>query len=159
MFASASDDSTGTLLGIFSGALVLDAHYAQSLADMERMDKLAANRGSPLSYVCVVDSEVPRPPAVWRKRFSDANYGVRAQRFYFVMVTNSMLIRGVYTAVNWLTGKRDGQQYGVVSSVEEAQRWLTAHGADVADLAALERQARRGLGREVGVSRSGRPGL
>jgi hypothetical protein len=146
MFASASDDSTGTLLGVFSGAVVSDAHYARSLADMERMDKLAAGRGIPFTYVCVVDSQVPRPPASWRKRFSDANFGVKSERFYFVMVTNSMLIRGVYTAVNWLTGKRDGQQYGVVGSVEEAQTWLVAHGGAAADLVALERQARRGLG-------------
>lgn len=147
MFASASDDSTGTLLGVFSGAVVSDAHYEQSLTDMERIDRVAAQSGIALTYVCVVDSQVPRPPAVWRKRFSDANYGVKADRFYFVMVTNSMLIRGVYTAVNWVTPKRDGQHYGVVGSIEEAQRWLAAHGAQAADLAPLERHVRRELGR------------
>jgi|GEM_PF-998209 len=157
MFASASDDSTGTLLGVFSGAVVSDAHYEQSLTDMERIDKLAAASGIALTYVCVVDSQVPRPPAVWRKRFSDANYGVKANRFYFVMVTNSMLIRGVYTAVNWVTQKRDGQHYGVVGSIDEAQRWLAAHGARAADLGPLERQVRRELGRIPGVARSGYP--
>lgn len=155
MFASASDDSTGTLLGVFSGAVVSDAQYAQSLTDMERIDKLAATSGMAMTYVCVVDSQVPRPPAVWRKRFSDANYGVKANRFFFVMVTNSMLIRGVYTAVNWVTPKRDGQHYGVVSSIEEAQRWLEAHGARAGDLGALERQVRRELGRTAGPARSG----
>lgn len=155
MYASASDDSTGTLLGVFSGAVVSDAQYAQSLINMERIDKVAAKSGIPLTYVCVVDSQVPRPPAVWRKRFSDANYGVKANRFYFVMVTNSMLIRGVYTAVNWVTPKRDGQHYGVVGSIEEAQRWLEAYGAGAADLGPLERQVRRELGRIAGPEHSG----
>ena len=152
MFASASDDNTGTVLGVFSGAVVSDAHYEKSLTDMLRMDKHAAGSGMALTYVCVVDSQVPRPPAVWRKRFSDANFGVKAERFYFVMVTNSMMIRGVYTAVNWVTPKRNGQHYGVVGSIDDAQRWLEAQGAQAGDLAPLERQARRELGRTAAGS-------
>lgn len=147
MFASATDDSTGTLLGVFSGTVVLDVHYEHSLSEMQRMDQLAASRGIPFTYVCVVDSQVPRPPAVWRKRFSDANYGVKADRFYFVMVTTSMLIRGVYTAVNWVTEKRDGQHYGVVGNVAEAQRWLASQGGPSVDLVSMERKARRTFGR------------
>jgi hypothetical protein len=158
MFVSASDSSTGTLLGIFSGTEVSDAQYAWSLAEMLRMDKHAADSGMAFSYVCVVDNQVPRPPAVWRKRFSDANYGVKSDRFYFVMVTSSMLIRGVYTAVNWVTPKRDGQHYGVVGSIAEAQEWLVANGASAADLAVLERQARRALVREQDAAGASWPG-
>jgi hypothetical protein len=156
MYAFASDESRGTLLGIFSGANLTEAHYALSLSEMDRVDRIAAGRGIPFVYVVIADNDVPRPPAVWRKRFSDANFGVKADRFFFVMVTTSMLIRGVYTAVNWVTEKREGQQYGVVGNVDDAQRWLKAHGAEAGDLVALERHSRVVLARELGmVARSG----
>lgn len=149
MYAHASDESGSVLIGVFSGPTV-DEHYAQSLVEMKRVDRSAASRGLPFVYVCVVDKDVARPPAVWRKRFSDANSGVESSRFYFVMVTTSMLIRGVFTAVNWLTAKREGQQYAVVSDIEEARRWLEAqHGIALPGLTSLEGRARAGLGLAV----------
>lgn len=148
MYAHASDEASGTLVGVFSGNKVSDAQYEQSLAVMNRADLDAASRGAPFIYVVVVDNDVPRPPAVWRKRFSDANYGVKSERFFFVMVTTSMLIRGVYTAVNWVTEKRTGHEYGVVSSIEEAERWLQWRGASAPELVQLERRARRELSPE-----------
>lgn len=145
MYSNAIDESAGTLLGVFSGDMA-EAHYELSLQVMNRADGIAAARGLPFVYVCVVDKDVPRPPAVWRKRFSDANYGVKSERFYFAMVTTSMLMRGVFTAVNWVTAKREGQYYTVVGDVAEAQHWLQAqHGVSCPALAQLEMDARRNL--------------
>lgn len=143
MYAHASDEATGTLVGVFSGHKVADTQYEQSLVVMNRADLAAAKSGAPFIYVVVVDDDVPRPPAVWRKRFSDANYGVKSERFFFVMVTTSMLMRGVYTAVNWVTEKRTGHEYGVVSSIEDAERWLQWRGASAPELVQLEQRARR----------------
>lgn len=147
MYAYASDEKAGVLTGVFSGVMS-EQDYEQSLIEMKRVDQQAAARGRPFVYVCVVDKDVPRPPAIWRKKFADANYNVQSGRFYFVMVTKSMLIRGVYTAVTWITAKREGQHYAVLGEVEQAQHWLQAqHHLECPDLNAMERQARRTLDR------------
>jgi hypothetical protein len=142
MYANAIDDDSCALLGVFSGPGISTEQYELSLSEMHRADLLAAARGVPFVYVAIVENDVQRPPAVWRKRFSDANHSVRCERFYFVMVTSSMLMRGVFTAVNWITPARAGQHYGVVASVPEAQRWLAREGANPPDLLLLEARAR-----------------
>jgi len=157
MYVNATDETFGVLVGVFSGADITEQHYEQSLAEMTRIDQIAAARSAPFVYVVIVDRDVPRPPAVWRKRFSDANYGVKSQRFYFAMVTTSMLMRGVFTAVNWVTPKRAGQEYIVLGETAEVEHWLTSqHGVACPDLVAMERRARAGLSpAAVALPRSG----
>ena len=145
MYSYAMDEYSGTLVGVFSGSDMTDEHYERSLAVMNRADLVANDHQHPFIYIVVVDRDVPRPPALWRKRFSDANYRVKSARFYFVMVTNSMLMRGVYTAVTWLTSKRDGQYYNVVGGIADAQAWLRAHQVSCPDLERLEARARTAL--------------
>lgn len=158
MYVNATDERCGVLLGVFSGADITGEHYGQSLVEMNRVDQAAAKRGVPFVYVVVVDKDVPRPPAVWRKRFSDANFGVKSERFYFAMVTTSMLMRGVFTAINWVTEKREGQHYVVVPSILEAQQWL-AEQSDVTcpDLADMERRARARIRSSGGALSGAKP--
>jgi hypothetical protein len=143
MYANAIDEDSGALVGLFCGPDISSDQYELSLSEMHRADLLAAAFGVPFVYVAVVENEVQRPPAVWRKRFSDANHNVRSERFYFVMVTSSMLMRGVFTAVNWITPVRAGQHYTVVASIPDAQRWLEREGAAPPDLSLLETRARK----------------
>lgn len=143
MYANAIDEGSGALVGLFCGPDISTEQYELSLSEMHRADLLAAARGVPFAYVAIVENDVQRPPAVWRKRFSDANHSVRSERFYFVMFTSSMLMRGVFTAVKWITPVRAGQHYGVVAYVPEAQRWLEREGAAPPDLSLLETQARK----------------
>lgn len=144
MYASASEDSTGTLLGIYSGAPT-DAEYERALSGMAELDVRASAHGQPFVYVLVVDSSMQLPPAAWRKRFAAANQNVKSGRFLFAMVTQSAMMRGVYTAVIWLTGIPEGHSYTAVATLADARHWLESLTGRPHPLHALEHKARRSM--------------
>lgn len=145
MYASASDEECGALLGIYSGARTGDADYTRALQGMAELDALAWAQHKPFVYVLVVDQSMPLPPAAWRKRFADANRSVKSARFLFAMVTESALMRGVYTAVTWLTGSPAGHSYTAVGSLQEAQRWLEIETGRDYPLHGMEHKARQSI--------------
>ncbi|MEY2933613.1 MAG: hypothetical protein RL033_4362, partial [Pseudomonadota bacterium] len=49
-----------------------------------------------------------------------------AERYYFAFVSPNLLIRGVFTAVMWLTRGRPGHHLVAFSDVAQASLWLQA---------------------------------
>lgn len=123
MYASSSNDS-GVLLSVFSGSSMSEADYEHALSDITRVDKLAAARKVPFVHVSIVEEGVPLPSPRWRKRFADFSKEILSEQYYFVMVTKSVVVRGMLTAILWMTDQRTGHHSHVVSSLDEAQRWL-----------------------------------
>jgi hypothetical protein len=128
MYSEAMDRERGLLVVIFSGKVNTEADYERYLASIKEMQRARAGdqdgvrerlRGR-FVLILIVDEGNPAPTAAQRKRIAEetANIGAEAS---FAVVTSSMLIRGVVTAINWLRPPK----YGVLvtGSFSEAVQW------------------------------------
>jgi len=143
MYVSTRDSNGRVGVGIFHGRSQNDADYQAAIDDVAAGNRAAKDVGQPSVFVLFVDREVPSPPAVWRKRFSEANQALAHVPHYMLLVTESAPMRGVFTAVLWVTGAPRGHTYKAVASASDADAWLTAHlGEQFAVATRLETEVR-----------------
>jgi hypothetical protein len=126
MYASSTDESAGLLVGVYRGA-VRDQDYARAIASIVACDANAVSRGLVSTALMVTDAATPSPPPIWRQRMAKSNNGLLAERYYFAFVSPNLLIRGVFTAVLWLTRGRPGHHLVAFSDLEQASQWIQAH--------------------------------
>ena len=146
MFFSVLDEDSATLVGKYEGQVQTDADYERCLDAFQRADTCAVAKGLPYVCLLIVPPGVQRPPAVWRTRMADANNAVRATDHLFAIVLPDALLRGVLTAITWLTRPRPGHQLKAFDTVASAAQWIrTTTGKPHAELdrllAAVERGA------------------
>jgi hypothetical protein len=55
---------------------------------------------------------------------SDANRAMRTKEYYFVLVSPNSLLRGVLTAINWLSDVPSHHHFNSTRTFEEAVRWI-----------------------------------
>lgn len=145
MYASKTDEEAGLIVGVYRG--VSDDHdYAAAIASIVASDASAASR--PLTHACllVAEGDISPPPPIWRQRMAEANNQLRAERHYFALVSAKLVIRGVFTAVSWLTRKRPGHHLAAFSDVAQASAWLEREAGQTAlHVRRLYEQARNEL--------------
>jgi hypothetical protein len=119
MYTYCADELACLTVSIWSG-VSSDADYLRAIEVFETMDRVAAKSGKKNVHVSVVEAGYPQPPAVWRKKIGAVNRGMSCREYYFALVTQSALVRGVFTAVRWLVGAREGHHSAAVHSFAEA---------------------------------------
>ena len=126
MYASSADEDAGLLVGVYRGAVMRDEDYARAVASILACDANAVKRGLVSTAVMVTDAATPSPPPIWRQRMAQTNNSLCAERYYFAFVSPSLLIRGVFTAVLWLTRGRARHHLVAFTNLEQACHWLQA---------------------------------
>lgn len=127
MFTLSSDPVEALAVGLMSGRTNSDEDYEAYCRSIRELDVWAVGRDAP-AYVLVVDPGNPPPDARWRKRIAEASAELTCvksgARPLFVLVTASVAIRGIVTAISWLRPS----QYDVVTcaTIEDAVRTLAA---------------------------------
>lgn len=129
MYASSGDDNSGLLVGVYHGAVIRAEDYERAIASILACDANAVKRGLVSCAVMVTDVDTPSPPPVWRQRMAKANNSLCAERYYFAFVSPSLLIRGVFTAVLWLTRSRARHHLVAFADLAQASQWLQAQAA------------------------------
>jgi hypothetical protein len=124
MYASSANESAGLLVGVYRGSVMRDEDYERAIASILACDTNALKRGLVSTAVMVTDTDTPSPPPIWRQRMANANNSLCAERYYFVLVSPSLLIRGVFTAVMWLTRGRSGHQLVALGDLGQAAQWV-----------------------------------
>jgi hypothetical protein len=143
VYLFSADEAAGVLVGIYTSEGQTDADYARAIEAMARADRAAHQRSIPYAHIMVVESDAGQPSAKWRQRFAEHNRSLRTSSYYFAFVTSSMLVRGIFTAIRWLTGARDGHRAQAFANLPEACAWLRAtSGRDYPELEALYTRAR-----------------
>jgi hypothetical protein len=107
MYVHAVDEISAVLLGAYLGPNQgddVDA-YADSFT---RVDALAHAQGRGALIVVVPEPSYPSPNSSDRKRFAALKDSCKAAPTLFILVTQSPLLRGVITAVSWLS-PQDGR--------------------------------------------------
>lgn len=146
MYASSSDSHHSLVVGVYGGSSIADEDYERCLASIVSSDAAAASRGTPHVCVLVTDHQTPPPPPVWRQRMAQANNGMRSTHHHFAFVSPNVLVRGVFTAVVWLTRARPGHHRSAFSSFPDAASWIRANtGQPYPTLEACFESARRAL--------------
>jgi hypothetical protein len=118
-----ADSEAALLVGIYSGGRQSDADHELALDTHLNADRDATARGLTSVYILVVDPKTESPSARWRQRMAQTNKAMKASRYYFGFVSPSAIIRGVFTAITWLTGSRPGYHAAAFETFGEACAW------------------------------------
>ena len=145
MFSYAMAKEKGLYVGIYTG-VVGDEDYAQCLSSMTEFERAVRGQPDGLVAILVTDPGVEAVPPAWRKRMASFNDNVQASRFLLSIVTPSSLIRGILTAINWLSPARQGHQRKAHETFDEARTWIEkTHGRPQPQLVELYHAARSKL--------------
>ena len=143
MYREGTDDDAGVVITIYCAGSHADDEYERSIQNMHRVDGLAARRGAALVHFVIEDQGSESPSAKWRKRFAEVGETTRARSYHFALVTSSTLIRGGFTAMQWMRGERPGHHLAAFSTFEQACAWVRqTTGASYPRLEALYAETR-----------------
>jgi hypothetical protein len=119
MYEDAIYEPHAILVGIHSG--LKNPGDAERLAEsMVRLDAIAYAQGRGSLFVVVADPGYPGPNSRDRQRFVAVKESARAAPNLFILVTESTLLRGVITAVSWVSPFSRTSQAVACATFEEA---------------------------------------
>jgi hypothetical protein len=97
------DKYTGAMVGLLSGRPLFneDADYGKLIASISELAASPAPKGEHI-FVLEVTADCPPPSALWRKKFAISRDQLQ-QTMIFYLVSSSTVMRGVITAVNWVS--------------------------------------------------------
>jgi len=119
MYVHAIDETHAVLLGIYAGAKSPD-DLDGCLESLLRADRIAHAQGRGALFVIAPDPEYPSPTSQDRQRFAAFNDSCRAAPNLFILVTRSPILRGVITAVSWLSPPNERWRSIACESLTEA---------------------------------------
>jgi hypothetical protein len=123
MYTCSADDIACVTVSLWSGEQS-DSDFEAGISQLQKLDRLATSRGMVGIMFSVVESNYKPPPAIWRQRMSEVNRELSCSHYYFALITQSLLVRGVFTAVRWLVGPRQGHHSGAFRNFDEAADWI-----------------------------------
>ncbi len=140
MFTYAYDEGVGVAVFLFAGKDNTDDDFERYMASLDKL-AASANGRTDAAVVTVVDRGNPPPNAKWRERIGQRSRTLRTHAVA-VLVSDSPMIRGVMTVLNWIAPKRFEEQV-VLATFEEAVVWIEARrGPRRSVLTVLLREAR-----------------
>ncbi|CAN5344429.1 hypothetical protein BH09MYX1_BH09MYX1_06230 [soil metagenome] len=116
MFSHEFDPELGTAIFLFSGTVNTDDDYTRYLAAVADLDRACVGRKDAVALQ-VIEHGNEVPNAAWRKRIADATAVIQS-RPLFVLVTDSAMIRGVLTAINWI--RKPTYEFAIAKTFDEA---------------------------------------
>jgi hypothetical protein len=101
--------------------------YDEMFEPIDLMDKDGANNPmGALHFIVVANAYMGIPNATQRKRIADTIQGFKAKRYWFALVTDSMLARGAMTAISWIQTPKPGTVNTAHATFDQAARWAEA---------------------------------
>jgi hypothetical protein len=122
MFTEAYDSRRHALVVLYSGRKNTEQDYAEAARSIERAAADAAGVNAIAKLVIVIDGEVGNPDAKQRKRFADAENQFKSLRF--ALVSDSKIVHGIFTVIQWLTRNDANVRRSIHSDVPSALRWM-----------------------------------
>ena len=138
MFVEVRSDAEAFAFWLMCGNENTDGDYRRYVDAVREAGERWREHPCPLA-VQLVETGNPSPDAAWRRQIASARRGIPGHTL-FVLVTESPLIRGVVTAINWL--QPAGFTLTVEASLDAASSWISARRA-VPDLHEFHSRARR----------------
>jgi hypothetical protein len=95
------DPSMHVLVALSSGTHD-DAEFERIMSEVSDLDRMGSEQQHAIAFVLLLKQGDEPPNAHWRRRLADHRAGLRSPRVFASIVTESALVRGVLTAVNWI---------------------------------------------------------
>ncbi len=121
MYSVAHSADPPAMVLLFAGRETSDSEYEGVIGAWERLFRDA--KGRPAVGVVVVPVGHAQPNVFWRRRFAEV-HGKESGPVYVAVVTQSAVIRGVITAVNWLMRRRANYHSHAFDTIEAAAEKL-----------------------------------
>jgi hypothetical protein len=145
MFEYEVSQGSSLYVGVYSGD-VSDADYERCVSSMYAFEREQRSHPRGIAAILVNDAGVPPVPASWRKRMADFNDSVQATPYLLSIVTPSTVIRGILTAINWLSPSRKDHERVAHETFTQASAWIEKRrGVAQPELAPLYAAARAKL--------------
>jgi hypothetical protein len=142
MFDYATSPEQSLYVGLYRGHST-DADYELCVGTMFEFEKEQRSHPEGVAFVLVSDPDVPPVPASWRKRMAAFNDSVQASPYLLSIVTPSPTIRGILTAINWISPPKRGHEHVSHATFEQARDWLEQRrGRPLLELRELYRKVR-----------------
>jgi hypothetical protein len=108
------------IVWVFSGPVNSDADFEKYLASIRRLDAACKGRDLPAG-ILVAEPGNPPPNAAWRLRMAEETRRLES-RPLFALVSRSLLIRGVVTAINWI--RPPAYDFAAFDAFDAAVAWI-----------------------------------
>lgn len=129
----AIDEDASVAVWLMTGRHNSDEDYERYVASLVDLRARARRKGGGTGLF-YADRDNPVPNAAWRKKMAEASKDYPPNCLY-AMVSESVVVRGVVTAINWL--RPPTYDFVAVATMEEALAWLRER-RDDATMSALE---------------------
>jgi hypothetical protein len=124
MYISVYDPNRITLIGSYEGDIP-DKEWQATYDDVLRVLHDARQQRAPSIVIVLSHPSTSRPNATWRKKLAEIRLlSDKTLRSYTVVVTSSMVLRSIMTAINWVSPKGELEENFVTGSFDEAILWL-----------------------------------
>lgn len=123
MYISVYEPSHTTMLLITAGK-ISEAEWQAMYDDSLRLMAESARTKQEMIMVTLTQPDTERPNANWRRKLAELRNHSTGVQSLSVIVTSSILISGVITAINWITPANSKEKLVAKSSFEEAHAWL-----------------------------------
>jgi hypothetical protein len=130
----ATDPRASVAVWLMSGSHNSDADYERYVASLSDLREQAKQNGHGTGLL-IAERDNPPPNAAWRRRMAEASSDYPPNCVY-VLVSPSVVVRGIVTAINWL--RPATYEFSTVSTLEDGLTWLRAK-RDASTVAVVER--------------------
>jgi hypothetical protein len=114
------------------------ADHQKLLAAVDELDRNGRAKAHPIAFVLDLAPDCQPPDAYWRKRFAEQRKGFKAPKVFTAVITTSTILRGVLTAMNWVSADPPHVRSVHHATFDEAAAWIQAtQGTSVAALRSL----------------------
>jgi hypothetical protein len=124
MYTSVYEPSHTTLLAVPMGKLT-DSEWQTLYEDLHLSAKDSDRKQTDGLVIFITQPNTERPNATWRRRLAELRkLGYSPPRARLALVTSSILLRGLFTTLNWIVPMPAYEKMLAVETFEEACAWL-----------------------------------
>ena len=100
------------------------AEHERVYAAIAELDRSGQGHSAPIGFVYLVARDNPAPDAYWRRRFAQQRKTFGSPHVYLSIVTQSPLMRGVLTAMNWIVPQPRHMTSQTHATFDECATWI-----------------------------------
>lgn len=127
MFNEAHDETQRLWFALIGGTHLKDEDYQGVVGVWDRIARLSPRSGDPSVFILEVLAGSATPPAIWRRKFAEAESPSHGKRVAFSLVSSSALVRSIRTAVTWIAPPPPGFETTSAATIEAALQWVESH--------------------------------
>lgn len=124
MYTSVHNRALGVMVGVLGPEFHEDDDNQRLLDSIWKQQNEALNPGRGGALILIVDPDYPNPSSRWRRKFAEAREDLRFSKFFFALVTPAPHLRGVLTAINWMSPNSGRFESSGFGSIDQAVQWV-----------------------------------